>query len=595
MAPTIAAQRLESLPFVVIDLETTGGSALFDRVLEVAAIRVQRGVVQERLECLVEPGMPIPPFVTRITGINASLVRGKPAFDTLLPDLRRLLDGAVLVAHNVAFDGNFLANAFKRVDMPWEGDRVCTLRLARRLIPGLHSYRLDSLCAFLGFPFVQRHRAGPDAEATMHVLQHLLEAALDRGIQTLAGLVKLQQQPVNRKRHKGRVDEAQVASLPTTPGVYLLKDRYGQVVYVGKSVNVRQRVRTHLRPSGTARGPAQPRLRRRLANIADVEAIETKSELEALLLESKLVKRYLPEANSLLRDYHDYPFIKIDLTDPYPRLEATRERPAEGDPATYLGPFRRAAVVSSAVVFLNEQVGLRQCTGRLKPGQPACALLEMKKCLGPCVGAASREEYASAVTEVLGALRGESTSVLERAAERRDQLGEALRFEEAAELRDRIRQVEQVVGVQQRLTGFAERNLVLVSADRQPDRARLLLVRAGRLAEEVSLPVRATPSHLRHVLLRVFGGPTRTHVSKDELDDLLIMDAWLRRHHADVVEVPVSLSAPEAAVRDLRAAMQRLIGTASGSAPEALSVVRVGPEAGQSAAALAAEVAAVVS
>jgi DNA polymerase-3 subunit epsilon len=563
------SDSLETLPFVVVDLETTGGSALFDRVLEVAAIRMQNGVVQDRFECLVEPGMPIPPFVTRITGINAGLVRGKPAFDSLLPDLRTLLDGAVLVAHNVAFDGNFLASAFRRVGTPWDGEKLCTLRMARRLIPGLHSYRLDSLCAFLGFTFVQRHRAGPDAEATLHLLRHLLEAALANGIHTLGGLVRLQQQPVSRKRRKGRVDEAQVASLPTTPGVYLLKDRHGQVVYVGKSVNVRQRVRTHLRPSGTARGPAQPRLRRRLANIADVEAIETKSELEALLLESKLVKRYLPEANSLLRDYHDYPFIKIDLTDPYPRLEATRERPAEGDPATYLGPFRRASLVSSAVVFLNEQVGLRQCGGRLKPGQPACALLEMKKCLGPCVGAVAPEDYAGAVADVLGVLRGESTSVLDRAAEHRDKLGEELRFEEAAEFRDRIRQVEQIVGVQQRISGFAERNLVLVSADRQPDRVRLLLVRAGRLADEVSLPVRATPSHLRHVLLRAYTGATHTHVSKDELDDLLIIDAWLRRRHADVVEVAVDVSAPGAAAPALRAAIDGLRGRpAPGAEPE---------------------------
>ena len=231
----------------------------------------------------------------------------------------------------------------------------------------MHSYKLDSLCAFLGFSFVQRHRAGPDAEATLSVLQHLLETAIGRGIDSLASLLRVQQQPVTRKRHKGRVDEAQVASLPTTSGVYLLKDLHGQVVYVGKSVNVRQRVRTHLRPSGTARSGAQPRLRRRLPHIADVEAIETKSELEALLLESKLVKRYLPEANSLLRDYHDYPFIKIDVGDPHPRLEATRERPTDG--TLYFGPFRRAGVVSSAVVFLNEQLGLRQCSGPLRPGK----------------------------------------------------------------------------------------------------------------------------------------------------------------------------------------------------------------------------------
>ena len=548
-----AALALEDLPFVVVDLETTGGSALFDRVVEIAAIRMRNGVVEDRLECLVEPGMPIPPIVTRITGINASLVRNQPTFDSLLPKLRPLFDGAVLVAHNVSFDGNFLASAFTRANVPWEGERLCTLRLARRLIPGLHSYRLDSLCAFLGFSFVQRHRAGPDAEATLELLRHLLQTALAKGITTLSALLRLQQQPVSRKRRKGRVDEAQVASLPTTPGVYLLKDRHGQVVYVGKSVNVRQRVRTHLRPSGTARGPAQPRLRRRLPHIADVEAIETRSELEALLLESKLVKRYLPAANSLLRDYHDYPFIKIEMTDPFPRLEATRERPDDG--ATFFGPFRRASVVSSAVVFLNEQLGLRQCTGRLKPGQPACALLEMKKCLGPCVGAVDSERYAQAVEDALGLLRGESSVVLDRAAARRDQLGDQLRFEEAAELRDRIRGVEQIVGVQQRLIGFADRNLVLVTPDRLPDRVRLLLVRGGRLVDEVSLPVRATPSHLRHLLVRTYSRERQPHVTRDELDDLLILDSWLRNHREEVTEVAVDADVPADAATALREAM----------------------------------------
>jgi excinuclease UvrABC nuclease subunit len=333
----------------------------------------------------------------------------------------------------------------------------------------------------------------------------------------------------------------------------LLKDLHGQVVYVGKSINVRQRVRTHLRPSGTAHGPNQPRLRRRLPHIADVEAIETSSELEALLLESKLVKRYLPDANSLLRDYHDYPFIKVDLSDRFPRLEATRERPTDG--VTYFGPFRRAGVVSSAVVFLNEQLGLRQCSGSLKPGQVACALLEMKKCLGPCVNAVSEAEYGAAIAQGVRTLRGEDRGVLDRAAQRRDELGEQLRFEEAAELRDRIRDVERIVGVQQRLKAFADRNVVLVTPDRQPDRHRLLLVRAGRLVEEVSLPLKATPSHLRHLLWRVFAAPQQGHVSKDELDDLLILDSWLHQHADDVTEVPVPPEAPETAATALRAAL----------------------------------------
>src|SRR4030088_462483 len=128
---------LASTPFVVVDLETTGGSALYDRVMEVAAIRFENGVVQDRFDRLVEPGVPIPPFVTRITGINAALVRGRPSFDTLLPDLRRLIDGAVVVAHNASFDCNFLTNSFSRVGITGDFERLCTLRLARRLIPGL--------------------------------------------------------------------------------------------------------------------------------------------------------------------------------------------------------------------------------------------------------------------------------------------------------------------------------------------------------------------------------------------------------------------------------------------------------------------------
>src|SRR5260370_797650 len=323
---------LASTPFVVVDLETTGGSAVYDRVMEVAAIRFENGVVQERLERLVEPGVPIPPFVTRITGNNAALARGRPSFDSLLPARARLFQGPVVVAHNASFDCTFLSSSFRRAGLPWDSERLCTLRLARRLIPGLHSYRLDSLCAFIGFTFVQRHRAGPDAEATLSLLQHLIETAARSGIDSLT---------------------------------------------------------------------------------------------------------------SLLRDFHDYPFIKLDLNDAFPRLEATRERPTDG--VTYFGPFRRAGVVSSAVVFLNEQLGLRQCSGSLKPGQAACALLEMKKCLGPCVTAVAAEDHGAAGAQGVRTLRGEDRFVLDRAIQRRDELGEQLRFEEAAELRDRIRDVEQVI------------------------------------------------------------------------------------------------------------------------------------------------------
>jgi len=180
----------------------------------------------------------------------------------------------------------------------------------------------------------------------------------------------------------------------------------------------------------------------------------------------------------------------------------------------------------------------------------------MRKCVGPCVGAVSDEDYRLKAEEAGRVLRGQDGGVLERAAEHRDALADALRFEEAAELRDRMRDLEQVIAVQQRLSAFAERNVVLVSPDRQPNRARLLLIRAGRLVDEVSLSVDATPSHLRYLLRRTFSRPIAAQVSRDELDDLLIVDAWVRRHADALREVPIVPDAPEDSVAALRAAIR---------------------------------------
>ena len=554
-AVALAARTpLQQQTFVVVDLETTGGSATYDRILEVAALRVRDGVVEDRLDTLIDPCVPIPPFITRLTGISQGMVRGRPIVDDVLPRLAEFTRDAVVVAHNASFDYGFLQSAFIRANQAWQAERLCTLRLARRLLPGLHSYKLDSLCAHLGLSYVQRHRARPDAEATVSLLQHLLETAQQQGVESLSQLLQLQGEPVSKKRRKGQVDEAQVVSLPSGPGVYLLKDNRGHIVYIGKSVNVRQRVRQHLRPSGTASSPGQPSLRKRLPYVVDVEAIETGSELEALTLESRLVKRYLPDANRLLRDSRDYPWVKLDEGDGYPRLLATRERP--GEDGLYFGPFRKSGSVASAVLFLSEQLGLRQCHEPIRPSMPTCPLVDLKKCLGPCTGAISQAEYRAAADRAERVLRGEDTGVLDNAVARRDQLAEELRFEEAAEIRDRIRDLEHLVGAQQRLTTFAERNLAVVARDTGGRSARLFLVRAGRLARELSVPLPAQAATIKRLLREVYVEQSPTPVSRDEVDEMVILDTWLRHHREEAREVAIPLYMPEAAAPDLLAALK---------------------------------------
>jgi DNA polymerase-3 subunit epsilon len=541
------------LSLAVVDLETTGASAIYDRILEIAVVRLVDGEIVDHYEQLVDPRVAVPPFITRLTGIDSRMVRGKPTFDAVADDVRRALGDGPLVAHNASFDEAFLRHAFARLGQKLTNSKLCTLRLARRLLPRLPTYRLDALTTYFGIKNRRRHRASGDAEATALVLARLLDLAAQQGVDTLDGLLALQGRPVG-KRPRG-VDESVIQALPKGPGVYLLKDADGHVLYVGKSIHVRQRVRDHLRGGS----PDQPRLRRRLARIVDVEGIAAGSELEALFLESRLIKRYLPEANQLQRNDHDYPFIRVDAADPFPRLEATRQPPSEAD--LLLGPFRRSGTVSATVDFLTEQLGLRQCAEPLRPGMSACALLDFGKCLGPCVGAVDQAGYRAAVDRAVSVLEGHDGAFLAELARRRDALADELRFEEAAALRDRIRALEHVIAVHGRLRSVATRNLAIVAPSVDPAARELFCIRRGQLAGQARLTRQTRLGTIARALEMAFhddrADDEATPIARERVDEMHLLDTWLQRNDERLTVVQVDLAVPAAAAEAILAAVRQ--------------------------------------
>ena len=536
--------------FAVVDVETTGGSAVYDRITEVAAVLIDDGQVVAAFETLVYPGVAIPPFITRLTGIDDSMVTGRPRFEVVVPRLQELLAGRVLVAHNASFDHAFLKQAYARAGQRLEVERLCTVRLARRLVPGLRSYRLDSVLAHFGIECRARHRAGGDAEATAELLLRLLNLAAATGARSLPALLRLQGQPIPGRTRR-TVDEAVVAMLPSGPGVYSLKDAEGQVLYIGKSRHVRDRVREHLRGDC----PDQPRLRKRLSQVVDVEAIETGSELEALFLESKLIKRYLPEANVVGRGWRNAFFLSIDPAAPYPRFELTQEPQVEG--ATLFGPLRQARAVGAAIDLLQDHLGLRRCRDEIRPGMSACPLLDLKKCLGPCVRPEATGAYREAVGQALDLLEGRDRRLLERLAIRRDALAEELRFEEAATLRDHIRTFENLLGDRQRLEAVARRNLVVVAPSTQVSSRELFFIRAGRLVDQrrVALPPDAT--ELRGALGASFEPVPTGPIERELVDEMRQLDGWLYRERRLLRRVTVDPAAPTAALPELLAAIEQ--------------------------------------
>src|SRR4051794_26714858 len=234
---------LAEVTFCAVDLETTGGSPRHDSITEIGAVKFRGGERIGTFQSLVDPGTPIPPFITHLTGIDDATVREAPPLETVLPSLVEFVDRAVFVAHNASFDFRFLNAALAELDYPLlQGPPVCTAKLARRVVwPDVPNVRLQTLAQYFRTAVRPAHRALPDAEACADVLHGLLDLGGRLGILTLGdlrGAVRARGRP-----HFAKIRLADV--LPSAAGVYLFHGRDGRVLYVGKSKNLRTRGKSY--------------------------------------------------------------------------------------------------------------------------------------------------------------------------------------------------------------------------------------------------------------------------------------------------------------------------------------------------------------
>ena len=269
--------------YVMLDLETTGGNAVHDRITEIAAVRVEDGVEVERWSTLVNPGVRIPPFIQNLTGITDAMVEDAPSFEAVAGKLLAMLDGAVFVAHNVRFDHGFVVNELQRLDKRLKAKTLCTVRLSRKLYPQHKSHGLDAIMQRHGLHTIARHRAMGDVDM---VLAWLNQARDELG----ADAVRREAEALLQgSASVPPLLETSIYDIPDTPGVYLFFGEGPLPLYIGKSVNLRARVMSHFQAATKV-----AREMRILTEIRRVEWRETAGELGALLLESRLVKDMQP-------------------------------------------------------------------------------------------------------------------------------------------------------------------------------------------------------------------------------------------------------------------------------------------------------------
>jgi DNA polymerase-3 subunit epsilon len=274
------------MQYAIVDIETTGGHASANGITEVA-IYIHDGIsVIERYETLINPGMPIPYYIRGLTGISDAMVKNAPEFSQVANKIYSLLRDRVFVAHSVNFDYSFLKHALAECGHQLNSKKLCTVRLSRKIFPGIPSYSLGNLCGYLNIPVQNRHRAGGDAAATVTLLELLLQNDRSQEISKFL------------KRNSGNqalppnVPATQFAQLPNSPGVYYFHNQKGKIVYVGKAKNIKKRVTSHF-SNNSPNKQKQDFMR----NIYGISHEVCGNELMALILESHQIKHLWPEFN----------------------------------------------------------------------------------------------------------------------------------------------------------------------------------------------------------------------------------------------------------------------------------------------------------
>ncbi len=553
--------RLSDLEYVVVDVETTGLVAGRHRLIEVAGIRVRAGMQVETFQELINPGQRLPRFISAFTGITQEMVNAALPVDEVLPSFFTFLDDAPIVGHNVGFDLSFLGYEAVRLGYPLSTDGLDTIKLARRLIPGIRQLKLDTLARQVGVVVRDRHRALGDAQITLEVFQHLLALAAGQGIETLAQLREIMQRSGASRRTvpAASVMERPTGSIylnpawrrefPARPGVYLMKDKDGEVIYVGKAKSLKERLASYYhQPLGYTR-----KMDGLLQEVREIEIRVLGSELEALLVESQLIKQLQPRFNVQLRNYEAYPFIKIDSRS-YPRVYATREIQADG--ARYFGPFQSSRVVEAALEVIHKLFPIRTCTRSLPPLAPPsepCMRYHLHRCLAPCRGDVDPGEYEQWIEQISAFLGGKRDDLLDRLRQEMWAASARNDFERAALLRDALKNITQVLVGQRLMTGAVEaNNLLIIYPSAEMGQHEVFLVRHGRLLAQRRVPAEreALLAELRALIEHAAALPQPPkRVGKAEVDQINIIARWIHRHSEEqeraFFPLPANLSAPE--------------------------------------------------
>jgi len=368
--------------YAIIDVETTGGKASRDRITEIAIVLHDGTQIIDSWESLINPETPIPWNITVLTGITDEMVQSAPRFFEVARKIVEMTEGAIFVAHNARFDYSFIGEEFKRLGYTYTRKQLCTLRLARQTLPGLYAYGLDALSRHFNIKNNARHRAMGDVQATIKVLEYILQHEDNREKADL--LINL---GIKESMLPNNLNLDAIHALPEACGVYYFHNEAGDVVYVGKSINIQKRVAEHFADK-TEKAQKLQEL------VHDISYEITGSELLALLHESFEIKRLLPGINRAQRTrrfpyaihsyYNEQGYLCFGIAESAAKTRRKLEILAE---------FPKVSSAKGRLSSARQRYELCEKLLSLSPNTGPCFHYHLQQCAGACVQQESVESY----------------------------------------------------------------------------------------------------------------------------------------------------------------------------------------------------------
>ncbi len=376
--------------FTVVDVETTGQSAKSGYVIEIGMVKVKNREIAGSYSTLIKPPVSLPFFITQLTGIRDADLYDAPVFAAVKDAVRDFIRGSVMVAHNAAFDYGFIKKEYERHGEHFFSDRLCTVRLGRKLYSGNKKYNLDAMISLLNVEVTNRHRALGDALATAEIFVHYLNHPEAQDV-----FSKMASEFEIRKLWLERL-EPLIEDLPHETGVYIFADEQDLPLYIGKSTDIRTRVLSHIREDNLTKK------KRLLHHTHHFNYHVCKTELESLILESRLIKQCQPSYNVQQRNWRQYVFLHVS-DDEYPAITLSNEK--DGCRGRTYGPYRSRIFVEHYLQKIQKLYKL--CPELMKKNnrpKSFCFSYHLKQCSGACGGAVSPEKYSDTVLEAIGLL-----------------------------------------------------------------------------------------------------------------------------------------------------------------------------------------------